>query len=784
MKKVKKIIPYLINTTIVLTIFLIVLKINNIYPFGNFELARYDAYFQYKPMLYNFITSIKNGTISSFNFLNGLGNPTIFNYLYYLASPINLVALFFKTPEAMFAAVVLTKIALTSIFSIFYFKKKTNNNFISTTCAIAYTFTGWLTVYYFHIMWLDAFMIFPLLQYGLEKLINENKIYIYIFSLAYIMLTNFYMAFMICIYVLIYYLYNIIIKKDKYINKVKNFQLIMFSTIITCLLCAFTLYATYSSFLKMGIYISSTAEETAPLKFLDFLKSFFPGNANVNTTQAIKNISNISLNIILIISFLYYFLNKKIKLKEKITTLIAILFSTFVLFSSKMNFILNCFHIPAGYSYRYSFVISFYLLIIFIRNYKTFENKIDIKVYIVNIILLIILIIELLTKNMEFNIFIFNLVFLLSYTVFLLLYNNNKIYKYILLILVIVESIISFHINFQAKKFELPTNIYSSEESPYYRKKIDSEVYFPDRINKNLYSNDSTLETFSSMQYNNVVSLLDALGCKTDYKATISSCNNTQVFNMLFNVNDEYNLPKIYAVNSNTLSSNIYTDDFIENQNNLVEGMTSIENIITKKTLTPIKNYTYKITKEDNYIILTDFNIKYIKLNNTLYTRETKIPKEYESYTIKNNLSYSNLLVLNLKENDKLEITYYEEPETNELILYTIDEYKIKQAHEILENGSINYTHYSNSKIEGTINVEKNQLIFTSIPYDDSWNITVDGNIIKPIMILDGLLGIEVEQGNHTIKLEYKNNFLVSIIISISTLVCLLISLVINKKQR
>lgn len=782
--KIKELIPYIINTLIILTIFFIVLKLNSFYPLGNINLDKYDAFYQYKPMLYNFITSIKNGTILSFNFLNGLGNPTIFNYLYYLASPINLIALFFKTPEAMFTAVIIIKIILTSLFATFYFKKKTNNNFISTICSIAYTFSGWFTVYYFHIMWLDSFMIFPLLQYGLEKLIKENKCYIYIFSLAYIMLTNFYMAFMICIYILIYYLYNLIIKKDKYINKIKNFQLIMFSTIITCLLCTFTIYATYSSFLKMGIYISGIEEKIAPLKVLDYLRAFFPGNVSVNINQFINNIPNICLNTIFIISFLYYFINSKINIKDKITTLIAIIFTTFVLFSNNMNFILNCFHIPAGYSFRYTFIISFYLLLIFIRNYKTFENKIDFKVYFINIILLIILIVELLTKTIEFNIFVFNLVFLLSYTIFLILYDNNKLHKYILLILIIMESITCFHIASQKEKHELIEYNYIQEENHSYRKKIDANKEFIDIINNNLYSNDSTLETFSSMQYNNTIFLLDDLGCATDIKATIYSCNNSKVFNMLFNVADEYKLPKLYAVNNNTFLYNIDTDNFITNQNNLIEGMTSIESIITENKLTPIKNYTYKITEEKEYIIPVNPNIKYIKINDILYTSNVNIPSEYESLNIKDTLLQNRLLIYNLKENDEIEITYYNEPEINELATYTVDESKLKQAHDFLKKGAINYTTYKDNLIEGAITVDENQVIFTSIPYDSSWHITLDDKEVKPIIIHDSLLGIECDKGTHKIKLEYKNNFNIATLISGITFISLIANIIINKIKK
>ena len=93
MKEHKKLLTYLFNILIVSLLFCITLKIKDIFPFGNGTLAITDSYYQYQPFLYNFIMSIKTGNLLSYSFIAGLGNPTIFNILYYLNSPLNLIAL-------------------------------------------------------------------------------------------------------------------------------------------------------------------------------------------------------------------------------------------------------------------------------------------------------------------------------------------------------------------------------------------------------------------------------------------------------------------------------------------------------------------------------------------------------------------------------------------------------------------------------------------------------------------------------------------------------------------
>ena len=104
--------------------------------------------------------------------------------------------------------------------------KKTDNKVISTIVSISYVFSAWFLSFNNSIMWLDAFVMFPLFQYGLEKLMNENKAYIYIFSLAYIMISNFYLAWMICLYTLAYFIFQTIFTKKETKEKLKNFNTI------------------------------------------------------------------------------------------------------------------------------------------------------------------------------------------------------------------------------------------------------------------------------------------------------------------------------------------------------------------------------------------------------------------------------------------------------------------------------------------------------------------------------------------------------------------------------
>ena len=107
MKTFKKIQPYIINTLIVVAIFISILIISKTSPFGSNVLGNPDAIARFKPLLFNFITNLKNGTLDIYSFNNGLGHPFLFNYIYYLISPLNLIALLFKKADHMFLSVII-----------------------------------------------------------------------------------------------------------------------------------------------------------------------------------------------------------------------------------------------------------------------------------------------------------------------------------------------------------------------------------------------------------------------------------------------------------------------------------------------------------------------------------------------------------------------------------------------------------------------------------------------------------------------------------------------------
>ena len=786
--KLKKISPYIISILIAVSIFFISLYINKIAPFGKYTLAKNDAFYQYEPMLFNFIKSIQEGNLSIFSFLNGLGNSFLFNYSYYLSSPLNILLLPFKSANTMFIAIITIKIIITAITTTFYALKKTNNKLISILISTAYIFSAWFLAYNQTIMWLDAFMMFPLFQYGLEKLLNENKTYIYIFSLAYIMISNFYIAWMICLYTLVYFIYHIFTTKKDTSQKLKNFNTITFATMTTMLLSFFYIYITYDNFMSIRLYINSTSDDYTTIPIINLLKSFLTGNKILALTPDGKVFPNIALSLIFTISLLYYFLNKKIDKKERLKKLFVFIFIIVLLYSKTLNYIMNCFHVPVGYCFRYSFLISFFMIHLFIENYKTFENKIDKKVYIINILLLIILAIEFFTKNMETKILIFNLVSLIIITLLFIFYRKSKIYNIIFTTAIILEITASAILTLGSVMVDVSNELKYDTTTKDYREIIDYKSDTIPNLNMNLYENRNTLIYFSSMQYNQVIMDLQTLGCNTDDKATITFCPNNQVFKTILNIktNNEYHLEKIYSTSKNVTQIALNDGNYFTNQNYLLKTLVNTDkDILIKQKLNSTKKSktSYKIKQDGTYYLKLKSIYQVITIGNNAYTFNKDLVKNKELNI--NEVKSSLHLELDLNKNDIIEISYPSEEDIEETLeVYRFNKEEFEKAYNILKENQIKYTSYSDNKIEGTINVDKEEIIFTSIPYDKHWKVTIDGKDAKTFPVLNSLLGIECTPGNHTIKIEYKTNLTIPILISLTTLIGLITKIIIDKNKQ
>ena len=107
------------------------------------------------------------------------------------------------------------------------------------------------------------------------------------------------------------------------------------------------------------------------------------------------------------------------------------------------------------------------------------------------------------------------------------------------------------------------------------------------------------------------------------------------------------------------------------------------------------------------------------------------------------------------------------------------------QGYEILAASTLDLTAFSNTRVEGTIDCNRDGLLYTSIPYDGNWVVSLDGQIVEPVLVGDCMMALNVTQGVHTVRFVYRNNsFIYGSILSVLCAAAFIALIVVSHKQQ
>ncbi len=71
----------------------------------------------------------------------------------------------------------------------------------------------------------------------------------------------------------------------------------------------------------------------------------------------------------------------------------------------------------------------------------------------------------------------------------------------------------------------------------------------------------------------------------------------------------------------------------------------------------------------------------------------------------------------------------------------------LKKASSLLQNNGLELTSQKGNKITATTSLQKAETIYTSIPYDTSWRIYVNGQKVQPKPFMQSFISFDVPKG-------------------------------------
>ena len=189
----------------------VALRMNGIAPFGNHSILLGDLNCEYLPFLTEFWDIFHAGGSLAYSWRTALGGNFIGNWLYYLASPLNLAVLLFRRSQilSVVETLIFLRQSLAAFFMTLFLLKRKNGcaGAAAAACGVSYAFCGWFAANFTNIIWLDAFALLPLLVYGVERIVDKGRPWVFAASFLWILFSDFYMAYIAGVFSVVYFLW-------------------------------------------------------------------------------------------------------------------------------------------------------------------------------------------------------------------------------------------------------------------------------------------------------------------------------------------------------------------------------------------------------------------------------------------------------------------------------------------------------------------------------------------------------------------------------------------------
>lgn len=185
---------------------------NHIYPFGDRCFLRTDLYHQYAPFSVELFRKMREGGSMFYTWNIGMGTNFLSLIGYYLSSFSNLLLILCSEDHVIefISYMVIFKMGLSGMtFSMLLLRRSPEVDFRISFFSLFYAMSGYLAAYSWNIMWMDCIWLAPLILLGIERLVHDGKYMLYIVTLALAILSNYYIAIMLCMFCVLYFLIQI-----------------------------------------------------------------------------------------------------------------------------------------------------------------------------------------------------------------------------------------------------------------------------------------------------------------------------------------------------------------------------------------------------------------------------------------------------------------------------------------------------------------------------------------------------------------------------------------------
>lgn len=790
---------------------------------GETTILASDGFHQYVIFAEN-LRNILHGSDSLFyTFTSGLGLNFYALISYYLGSFFSPFVYFFSLksmPDAIYLFTLL-KVAcmgLTSFYSLRQLYPKVLKPF-TVILSSSYALMSFAISQIEINMWLDVFILLPLIILGLNRLLNQKKFILYYLTLTILFIQNYYFGYMVAIFLVLYFLIQI--SKESCL-KVIGRQWLDFTvvSILAGLSSCVMLLPTYLDLSTHGEKFSSFTEWfTENSWFIDLFAKNFVGAYD---TTKFGSIPMIYVGIFPLILAIIFFTIKSIKWQTRLASGIVLLLIIASFYLEPLDLMWQGMHSPNMFLHRYSWAFSLMMILLAAETLSRLK-ELTVKHYLVGIVPLGLgFLATVLLKNhyqfLEAPQIIITFSFLAAYTIILISYAKqyltfNLFISFTLLFTVFEISLNTYYqITALNSEWVFPSrqsyelNLTDTEKLIQKSQNLNTTFYrteelLPQTGNDSMKYNYHGISQFSSIRNTTSSSTLDRLGFKsTGTNLNLRYQNNTLLMDSLFAV--KYNLSETdvnkfgfhyldnsgntslyenqYASQLAILTNGLYKDiDFsvntLDNQTNWMNNLTGLsEKYFTRVPSqlsegANILNGRVTTSNDGQLNSHADYNLTvapntqlYISVPNITFSNENSqkvqitVNGKTVEYTTDNAYTFFDLGYFEDSQTLHVTLSF---PENNQVSFNQPNFYALDTTSYQKAMETINHQKVkvttNKNTVTATYKSDKASSLLFTIPYDKGWTATQNGQKITLSKAQDGFMKVDVKSGKGKVILTY-----------------------------
>ncbi len=845
-----------------------------IHPFGNSCVLVLDLNGQYVYFYEALREFIYGDTSLLYSFSRALGGEFLGIYAYYIASPLSwLVALF---PEGRMLEALLFIFLLKTGLSGFTFgwylhktTRRVNKSYVITFSTL-YALCSYAIVHQHNSMWIDALIWLPVITYAIEDLIKHRHYKLFVISLAMAVMSNFYIGYMVCIYVALYFFYcfaacKVVNPLGERLHFLKSLFRIGVWSVLAIGICAAIIAGAYYS---LGFGKSTFSDPDwkffARFTLAELFVKLLPGAYD---TVKPAGLPMIYCGVLTLLMLPCYYLRKDIPIREKLLSslFIAVFVLSFII--NPVDIVWHGLQKPNWLNYRYSFMLSFFLLTLGYRGLLGIRKQKASSVFQSGLVLGLAVVI---LQQFEYDSFLlegygleagklapfrtvwFTVIMIVALCAVLSMIIHAKrprdVRKYALILLIVIcaESFANGFIQLSDLDIDVSFSTYSSYNNYLdplrvaadQVQEMDTSFYRMEKTrmrktNDDMALNMRGLSCSTSTINKETIYFLKAFGY-TSYSNRSKYLGETPVADSLLGVKyilsektvsetrSDYNVDRtlaalmqeLYTVYTETDSyvayENPYALSLAYTVNEAIKDLAfysyNEEGDVTSLIASPMERLNAFLAAalgESDFRVFYPINTgtpaynncrkssvvghtKYSETDSALeatvtftatvptdayvffyapsnYSRDTKISvndKKFGDFMTSDSDHIKTLGKFSAGETISVTLTLKETNfyvMNNEYVLYYMDVDQFRYAMNNLASEQFIIEDYTETKLNGTITTSHNgETVLTTIPYDEGWQVLVDGKPVEIFKAVDALIAFDVDEaGTHTLTLRY-----------------------------